>query len=186
MYNVWMSKNPMPVAMQALPRIDAEPSIIRSMRFGEKLVLGLWAGFLAANIAILASALPNIYAAEAPMQCGSLGITNFVIKMIAESISVIIMLAVICYSGRKCISVSVRWKHVPFVGRIVKNGASVGVIIWCLGALAGFGTFALFLTTLMNLLHNPPPLPPNRSDVKACSEFILNTKPSDYGPDWLK
>ena len=84
----------MPAFHPVRPFAAVERPIIRRMRFGEKLVLGLWAGFLAANIAILASALPYIYTQEAPMKCGSLGITNFVFNMIPQSILVIIMLAI--------------------------------------------------------------------------------------------
>ena len=96
------------------------------------------------------------------------------------------------YIGRACISASIRLKHVPFVKWIFKEGVSLGVIIWGLGALRGAGTFALSLTLFMNLLRNPQPLPLNQSDAKACSEFILKTKPSDYYDpfqdiyDWLK
>jgi hypothetical protein len=188
-----MSKNPTPVTpLQALSGIAAERSIIRRMRFAEKLVLGLWVGFLAANIAIFASALPYIYTQEAPMKCGSLGITNFVFNMIPQSILAIIMLAIFFYSGRACISAGIRLKHVPIVKWIAKAVVFGGVIIWVSCALSGAGTFASFLMMFMNILRNPPPLPPNQSDVKACSEFILNTKPSDYYDplldinDWLK
>jgi hypothetical protein len=62
-----MSKNSVPVATQAVSRIDDERPIISWMRFGERLVVGLWTGLVAANIAILASALPYIYAQEDPI-----------------------------------------------------------------------------------------------------------------------
>jgi hypothetical protein len=156
------------------------------MRFLESLVLSLWAGFLAANVAILASALPYIYTKEDPMRCGSLGLTRFVIDMIPEFIGVIILLGVCCYSGRACIS-AIRWRRVPIVRWILKPAVIVGGGLWFAGAFSGAAVFALFLTVLTNMLRNPPPLPTNLSDVKACSEFIIiNTKPSDYGPDWLK
>ena len=54
------------------------------------------------------------------------------------------------------------------------------VLIWIPGILAGTSTFALFLTIFTNMLQNPPPLPTNLNDVKACSGFIVNTNPSDY------
>jgi len=115
-----------------------------------------------------------------------LGITNFVINMILWSVIIITVMAVILYIGRACVYASVKWGHIPFVGWIIKEGTFVGFYIWVSGTVVGLAAFGLFFTVFMNLLHDPPTLPANQSDVKACSEFLLNTRPADYGPDWLK
>jgi hypothetical protein len=159
----------------------AEPpiilSIVRWMSFIEKLVVSLLAGFIVASIAILASALPNIYSQEESIRCGSLGVTNLVIGLIPGFIWGIIIVSALCYIGRTCISVTFRWIH---DSGLRWSCAGVGGTFWLSGALSGVGGFAWLLTAFTNMLHNPPPLPPNLNDVKACSEFISNTKPSDY------
>jgi hypothetical protein len=161
------------------------------MKFLEKLVFSLWIGFLAANVAILASALPYIYTKEDDaMRCGSLGLTSFAMNMIPQSIVVIIIMAVFCYIGRACVSAA-RRRRVP--GWIVAwEVAWGGLFLWVPGFLAGAGVFAVLLITFTKMLQHPPQLPTNQNDVKACSDFINNTKPSDYYDpfqdfdDWLK
>ena len=76
------------------------------MRFIEKLVLGLLASFIGANIVILASALPYIYSREETLRCGSLGITNVAINEINRGIVGIIIFGTILYGARFLISVA--------------------------------------------------------------------------------
>ena len=79
-------------------------TVVRWMKFLEKLTFGLWAGSLAAHVAVLTSALPYIYTKEEAMRCGSLGLTNFAITMIPQYVGMIVIMAGICYIGRACIS----------------------------------------------------------------------------------
>jgi hypothetical protein len=163
------------------------------MKFLEKLVFSLWIGFLAANVAILASALPYIYTKEDDaMRCGSLGLTSFAINMVPMPILMITVMAVLCYIGRACISAN-RRRRVPAAGWVVAwDVAFWGLLLWLPGFLTGAGVFAVFLITFTKMLQHPPELPTNRNDVTACSDFILNTNPLDYyNPfqdleDWLK
>src|SRR5437762_9713966 len=97
--------------------------LVHWMRFVERLLF-VWAGFLAANVAILASALPYIYTNEDPMRCGSLGITRFAIESVPASILAIVFLAVTSYIGRAWMSARNRWNHVPVVGWMVNYTAA--------------------------------------------------------------
>jgi hypothetical protein len=175
----------MPVAAQAPSRTAAAErrilTLVRWMKFVEKVVLGLWVGFIAANVAILASALPYIYTQEDSIRCGSLGITNFAINMIPAAMLAVLRLEIICYTGRTCISATIRWKRLPVVGSIVGVGAFAGGLLWVSGAFAGLTVFAWYLEWLTILAQNPPPLPPNLSDMKACSQFIGEaSKPPNF------
>jgi hypothetical protein len=68
--------------------------LVRCMRFVENVLLALWGGFIAANVAVLASALPYIYTEQdASMKCGSLGITTLAINMIPGALLGITILA---------------------------------------------------------------------------------------------
>jgi hypothetical protein len=158
-------------------------TLVRWMKFLEKLVLGVWVGFIAADVAILASSLPYIYTRqEDPMRCGSLGISTFAIVMISQTMLIIVFLAAICYGGRACISATIR-KRGAVVGSIVEVGAIVGGVFWCVSVFTGGTIFAWFLEWLTMLVQNPPPLPPNLSDIKACSQFIGEAaKPPNFDP----
>jgi hypothetical protein len=106
-----------------------------------------------------------------PIRCGSLGITNFAINEINSGIVGIIIFGAILYGARFLISVV----------RIVW----LGIVLWCIGLVVAALTLGLLLGTFANLLHNPPPLPLNRSDTKACREFIFNLNAMmPYAPNW--
>jgi hypothetical protein len=157
--------------------------LVRCMRFVERVVLGLWVGFIAANVAILASALPYIYTQQDPsMKCGSLGIANLALNMIPGSMLAIIILAAFFFGGRACIQQTIRERG-PVVGAVVKYAGLLGSLFWVAAAGAGFTTFAWFLESFMIVMPNPPRLPPNLSDSKACSEFIgIASKPPFFDP----
>jgi hypothetical protein len=163
-------------------RRERIPRLVRWMRLVERLVLGLWVGFIAANVAILASALPYIYTTQdVPMRCGSLGIANFAINMITGAMLAIILLALLLYGGRVCISATIRARG-PLVGFIVREGAIIGSFLWVASAFSGLTVFAWFLESFTILVPNPPQIPPNLSD-KACSEFIgTASKPPNFEP----
>jgi hypothetical protein len=165
-------------------RTNKVPGLVRWMRFGEKVVLGLWLGFIAANIAILASALPYIYAQENSMRCGSLAITNFAINMIPGAMLGITFLAGMWYSGRACISANIRWRpRFRVVRWILNEGAILGGFLWFAAALSGLTGFAWFLESFTILAQNPPQLPPNLSDVQACSQFFgIASQPFKFDP----
>ena len=116
--------------------------LVRYMRFVGNGVLALWGGVIAANIAVLASALPYIYYTQDPsMRCGSLGIANFAINMIPGAMLAIIPLALFFYVGRACISATRR-----ISGWIVAwEVAWAGLLLWLPGLLAGAGMFAVML-----------------------------------------
>jgi hypothetical protein len=153
------------------------------MRFVEKLVLGLWVGFIAASVAILASALPYIYTRpDDPMRCGSLGISTFVIVTISQTMMIIVFLTAIYYGGRACISATIK-KRGPMVGFIVEVGAFSGSMLWVVSVFVGATIFFWFLEWLTILVQNPPPHSPNQSDIKACSQFIGEaSKPPNFDP----
>jgi hypothetical protein len=160
------------IDMLALSRMM--PALIAGMRFIEKLVLGLLASFVVANVAILASALPYIYALEDNIRCGSLGITNLAMDEIYNGIVFIITQGAMLYGGRFLISVCrIVWVRV------------LGILFWCIGL--GIAVLSLLLFgTFVNMVRNPLPFPPdlNLKDTKACSEFIyLHAMP--YAPDWF-
>jgi len=156
--------------------------LVRYMRFVGNGVLALWGGVIAANIAVLASALPYIYYTQDPsMRCGSLGIANLAINMIPGAMLAIIPLALCFYVGRACISATIR-PHGRVVGFIVREGAIMGGVLWIVAAVTGATVFAWFLESFTILVPNPPRLPPNMSD-KACSEFIgMAQKPATFDP----
>jgi hypothetical protein len=161
------------------------PMLVRCMRFVENVALALWVGLIAANVAILASALPYIYTQQDPsMKCGSLGIAYLAINMIPQSMLIIITLAAFFYGGRACIS-----ERSPVVRSMFNYVAFVGSVLWMTAAATWFTIFAWFLESVIIVVHNPPPLPPNLSDSKACSEFIgTAAKPSNLDPFgvWLR
>ena len=160
------------------------PPLVRGMRLAEKLVLGIWVGFIAAIIAILASALPYIYTTQdLPMRCGSLGIANLAINMIPGAMLAIVLLALLFYGGRACISVAIRARG-PVVRFIVRESAIIyiGGLLWVGTAFTGLTVFAWYLESFTILVPNPPQIPPNLSD-KACSEFIgTAAKPLTFDP----
>ena len=116
------------------------------------------------------------------MGCGSLGISTFAIESIQGGIVAIVFLAVSFYLARACIPATTR-EHSFVVGSIFRGGAIVGGLLWPGFILAGATTFLWFLEWFVILVQNPPPLPPNLSDVKACSEFIgIASKPPNFDP----
>jgi hypothetical protein len=151
------------------------------MRFAENVVLSLWVGFIVANVAILASALPYIYTDQASMRCGSLGIANFAIHMIPQAMLAIVLLALLFYVGRAFISERIRQRG-PVPRFISTEGAIVGSLLWVAVILAGLSVFAWYLESFTILVPNPPRLPPNLSD-KECSDFIGRaSKPPNFDP----
>jgi hypothetical protein len=108
----------------------------RWLSFVEKLVLGLWVGFIAADVAVLASALPYIYTQpDNPMRCGALGISTFAIAKISDIILIIVLFAVIWSGGRAWVSKTIR-KHGPAIG-LFKDGAIIGLFLWCGSVFTG-------------------------------------------------
>jgi hypothetical protein len=102
--------------------------------------------------------------------------------MIPGSMLVIITLAACFYGGRACITATIRERS-PVVGFIVKYVAIVSSLFWIAAAGSGFTAFAWFWEAFMIVVPNPPPLPPNLSDSKACSEFIgIASKPPNFDP----
>ncbi len=151
--------------------------VLRQMQVAERIVLGLWASVAAGCVAIFASALPYIYAQEDRIRCGSLGLTRVAIELVPQCIVVAVMLTALFSLGRGLIA-TYRWRWA--------SGLSlVGGIFWVSAAITGAGGFAWFVNEDLILVSDPPPLPADLTDTKACNEFIVNAKPYDPVKEWL-
>lgn len=145
------------------PRITA--SVLRLMRLGERLVLGLMVGILATDLATLASTVPYIYTQDHELSCWALGLSRFSLRAAPRILMVLVAATIFFIIGRACVS-AIRRRRVPLF--------LVGIIVWGATALAGLGYITNVFMLVAMLLQSPPPLPPHSPsvDVKACGDLI--------------
>ena len=138
-------------------------SVLRLMRLGERLVLGILVGILATDLAILASALPYIYTTDKELSCWALGLSRFALRVVPRILIVLVGATIVFIIGRAAILSEIRRRRVPVAGSI----------LWGATALFGVVYITNVLMFVAVFLQNPPLIPPNQSaDVKACGEFI--------------
>jgi hypothetical protein len=125
-------------------------------------ISALYIGILAIEVGVAASALPNVYVADVGASCGARFIVHFAVKnLVTAGVAIIVLVAL---GGLFEIGAAFLKQHETRVRSWFE--------LICIGAIMIFGFptifFFIFVASQTAVLLNPPSLPSNPQDIKAC------------------
>lgn len=150
--------------------------VLPRMRLTEKILTGVWAALGAANVAILASALPYLYTSDMDMKCWSFALVNASFYPIKQVIIVISTITILFNISRTLMSAA---KFTKLLGNEVLS--ILGHVFWLIIFSGGTFVFCNFLYAIGFILADPPPmpLPPETTNRAACVRLLLDARPPD-------
>jgi hypothetical protein len=142
-----------------------EEEIERFQRFasrGAKIASAPYLAIVALEVAVAASALPYVYAGDVKGSCGARFIVHYGMHNIAtcaRALAVIFVLTAVCHLGaQEMLRNEARFRpRMEWMRNVVAAAFSAPIVF-----------FLLFVVSQVAVIANPPPLPVNPEDVKAC------------------